>query len=58
MTKEQFTRKVRFVVGGMSHLSPEQKSKFVREMAKDQNPHPVPDDVVDEVLGDLGLPIV
>ncbi|MGY4193362.1 hypothetical protein [Bradyrhizobium sp. USDA 4520] len=58
MTKEQFKKKVVFVTGGMSHLSPEEKSKFIREMAKEGNPHPLSKNVVDEVLRDLGLPLV
>lgn len=56
MTKEQFKEKARFVIEDASHLTPREKSRLIRKIAKDGNPHRVPDDVVNEVLDDLNLP--
>jgi hypothetical protein len=57
LTKEQFERKARFVLDGLSHLDPEEKSRLIREVASDCRPNPVPDNIVDEVLDILGLPL-
>ena len=56
MTKERFKKKASFVIDGLSHLTPEQKSRLIRKIASDGNPHPVPDRIVDEVLEELNLP--